>query len=133
MAKKTARDTGSKSEAEIWSFDKAINEVFRLLPQELYPRPSEEHTPAKSLSGTEQLMEVHATPLLVLPQSKLVENTTEFIQNKLDSENFGKDWLCLQNLISSLAPNKYYKSQNQYFPHGKSSSIRIRHFITGYI
>ena len=61
-------------------------------------------------------MEWCATPLLVLPQLKLEENTTKFIQNKLDSENFGKDWLCVQNLVSSLAPTKYYKSQNQYFP-----------------
>ena len=61
-------------------------------------------------------MELCATPLLVLPQSKLVENTTKFIQNKIDSENFGKDWLCPQNLVLSLAPTKYYKSQNQYFP-----------------
>ena len=61
-------------------------------------------------------MESHATPLLVLPQSKLVENTTKCIQNRLDSENFGKNWLCPQNLVSSLAPMKYYKSQNQYFP-----------------
>ena len=55
------------------------------------PKPFEEHTPAKPLSGIEQLMELHATALLVLPQSKLVENTTNFIQNRLDSENFGKD------------------------------------------
>ena len=31
-------------------------------------------------------------------------------------ENFGKDWICSQNLVSSLGPMKYYKSQKQYFP-----------------
>ena len=76
----------------------------------------EENTPAKPLSGTEHLMESQATPLLVLPRSKLVENTTKFIQSKIDSENFGKDWLCPQQLVSPLAPTKYYKSHNQYFP-----------------
>ena len=111
-----SKDTGSESEAETWSFDRAINEVFRLLPQELCLKSSEEHTPAKQLSGIEHLIESCATPLLVLSQSKLVENTTKFIQNKLDSENFSKEWLCPQNLVSSLAPTKYYKSQNQYFP-----------------
>ena len=45
-----------------------------------------------------------------------MENTTKFIQNKLNTENFGKDWICPQNLVSSLAPMKYYKSQVQYFP-----------------
>ena len=45
-----------------------------------------ENTPAKQLSGIEHLMESRATPLLVLPQSKLVENTTtKFIQSKIDS------------------------------------------------
>ena len=66
----------------------------------------EENTTAKPLSGIEHLMESGGTPLLVLPQSKLVENTTKFIQNKIDSENFVKDWLCPQNLVSSLAPTK---------------------------
>ena len=50
-----------------------------------------------------------------------MENTTKFIQNKMDSENFGKDWLCPQNLVSSLAPTKYYKSKSV-FSYGKSSS-----------
>ena len=42
----STKDSGSESEHEIWSFDRAINEVFRLLPQGLCPRPTEEHTPA---------------------------------------------------------------------------------------
>ena len=53
---------------------------------------------------------------MLLPQSKLVENTTQFIQSKMDSETLTKDWLCPQHLVSFLAPTKYYKSQNQYFP-----------------
>ena len=113
-----SKDTGYESEAETWSFDRAINEVFRLLLQELCPKPTEENTPRKPLSGIEHLMESRATPLLVLPQSKQEENTT-FIQNKIDSKNFGKDWLCPQNLVLSLAPTKYYNSQNQYFPTDK--------------
>ena len=50
------KDTGSESESETWSFDMAINEVFRLLPQELCPKLMEENTPAKPLSGIEHLM-----------------------------------------------------------------------------
>ena len=79
----TAKDSGSDSEAGVWSFDRAINEVFRLLPQELCTHPQEQ-TPVKPLSGIEHLMESHVTPLLILPQSKLVENATKFIQNKLN-------------------------------------------------
>ena len=42
VAQHYAKDTGSESEQEIWSFDRAINEVFRLLPQELCPKQTEE-------------------------------------------------------------------------------------------
>ena len=116
VVQQSSRDTGSDSESETWSFVRAINEVFRLLPQELCPKPTEENTPAKPLSGIEHLMEARASPLLVLPQSKFVEGTTKFIQSKIDSENCGKDWLCPQHLVLSLAPTKYYKCHNQYFP-----------------
>ena len=74
-----------------------INEVFRLLPQELWPKLTEENTPAKLLSGIEHLMEARASPLLVLLQSKLVEGTTKFIQSKTNSKNCGKDCLCPQH------------------------------------
>ena len=80
------------------------------------PRPSEEHTPAKPLSGIEHLMELHVTPLLILPQSKLVENTAEFLQNKIATEKYGKDWVCSENLVYALTQTKFYKSQSQYFP-----------------
>ena len=43
-----------------------------------------------------------------------MENTTKFIQNKLDTESCCKDWICLQNLVSSHGPTKFYKSQNQF-------------------
>ena len=110
------KDSGSDSDSETWSFGRAINEVFRLLPQELLPRPTEENTPNRPLSGIENLMENRTSPLLTLPQSKLVEGTTKFIQSKVDSETLTKDWLCPQHLVLSLALTKFYKSQNQYFP-----------------
>ena len=87
------KDSGSESNSETWPFDRAINEVFRLLPEELCPKPTEENTPTKPLSGIEHLTENRASPLLMLPQSKLVENTTKFIQSRIDSETLTKDWL----------------------------------------
>ena len=108
-----SKDSGSESEMETWSFDREINEVFRLLPPELCPRSTEEHTAAKPLSGIEHLM--HVTPLLILPQSKLVENTARFLQDKIDTEKCGRDWICSQSLLSSLTQTKFYRSQSQYF------------------
>ena len=54
-------------------------------------------------------------PLLLLPQSKFVENTAKFLQSKTDLEKCGRDRICSQNLVSSLTQTKYYRSQNQYF------------------
>ena len=111
------KESDSETEYEVWSFDPAINKVFRLLPPELCPKTQQDQAPLKPLSGIEQLMEFRSTPLLVLPQSKLVENTTKYIQNRLlDSDKCSRDWVCQQSLVSALAPIKFYKSQNQYLP-----------------
>ena len=110
------KESDSETESEVWSFDRAINEVFRLLPPELCPKTQQDQAPLKPLSGIEQLMESCSTPLLVLPQSKLVQNTTKYIQNRLESDKCSRDWICPQSLVSGLAPTKFYKSQNQYLP-----------------
>ena len=111
-----SRDSNSDNETETWSFDRAINEVFRLLPPELCPRSTEEHTPARPLSGIEQLMESQLTPLMMLPQSKLIENSARFLQDKIDSEKCDRDWVYSQNLASSLTQTKFYKSHSRFFP-----------------
>ena len=80
IIQRSTKDSGSETEMETWSCERAINEVFRLLLAELCPKPSKEHIPAKPLSGIEHLMESHATPLLVLPQSKLVEILPNFFK-----------------------------------------------------
>ena len=108
MVQQFSKHSGTEPEIETWSFDKATNEVFRLLPEELCPKSSEDHPPSKPLSGINQLMESRLAPLLVLPQSKLIENLPS-------SEKLGQDWLCPQQLFMSLAPMKYYRSKSQYF------------------
>ena len=104
------KESDSETESEVCSLDRAINEVFRLLPPELCPKTLQDQAPLKPLSGIEQLMETRSTPLLVLPQSKLVGNTTKYIQNRLDSDKCSRDWICPQSLVSALAPTKFYKS-----------------------
>ena len=53
---RSSRDSGSDIEIETCSFDRAINEVFRLLSPELCPRSTLEHTLVRPLSGIEQLI-----------------------------------------------------------------------------
>ena len=43
MVQQLSKDSGSESQLETWSFDKAINEVFRLLPEEMCTKPLEGH------------------------------------------------------------------------------------------
>ena len=63
------------------------------------------------------------TSLLLLLQSKLVENTARFLQSKIDMQKCGGDRICFQNLVSSLTQTKYYKSQSQYFPTDNSPQL----------
>ena len=60
-------------------------------------------------------MQSHTTSSPVLPQSKFIENTTKYIQSKLDRDKPGQDWTCPQQFVKSLAPLNYYKSKSQYF------------------
>ena len=94
-----SKGLGSESEQETRSFDKAINEVLKLLPEEMCPKPSEDHTPSRLLSGIKQIMESGSAPLQVLPQSKLVENTTKCILNEFNTDKLGQDWNCPQQLV----------------------------------
>ena len=61
-------------------------------------------------------MESQSTPLVMLPQSRLIENTARFLQGKIDLEKCGRDWVCSQNLVSSLTQTKFYKSHSHFFP-----------------
>ena len=50
-------------------------------------RASEDHTPYKFPSGIELFTKSRSTPLLVLPLSKLIENTIKYIQNNFKGIN----------------------------------------------
>ena len=111
------KDSGSESDSEIWSFDRTINEVFRLFPEELCPKPIEEKYSYKAFIRNrafdgESCFSINDAPT----QSKLVENTTKFIQSRIDSETLTKDWLCPQHLVLSLAPTKYIKASTSISP-----------------
>ena len=68
------------------------------------------------ISGIEQLMESQSTPLMMLPQTKLIENSAKFLQDKIHLEKCDRDWVCSQNLASSLTQTKFYKSHSRFFP-----------------
>ena len=110
-----SRDSGSDNEMETCPL---IGQSMRFLGfyRRSKPRQTKEHTPAKPLSGIEQLMELQSTPLMMLSQSKLIENSARFLQDNIDWEKCGKNWVCPQNVVSYLTQTKYYKSHNQFFP-----------------
>ena len=76
------KDSGSDSEIETWSFEKAINEFQAFA--------SEKHDPVKPLSGIVLLMESPATPLLVVPQSKLVLKYCQISPKQTDMEKLAE-------------------------------------------
>ena len=95
------KESDSETETEIWSFDRAINEILRLLPAELCPKTQQEQTPTKPLFGIEHLMESRTNPLLVLPQSNWLRiplNTfrTDLIQRNVIRTGYSrKTWFRL--------------------------------------
>ena len=66
------KDSGSDSENKTWSFEKAINEFFRPLPPELKANRGACSGEAFIWHCTPNGVTCDVTPLLVLPQSKLI-------------------------------------------------------------
>ena len=118
------KDLDSDSEAQVWSFDRATNEVFSALTTRIMPKTTKEKTHVKPLSGIEHLMESHATPLLGLPQSKLVENTTKFIQDKLNTEK-----CCKEKLGHVSCTNQVLQESEPILPDRERSNSRGRCFL----
>ena len=86
----SSKGPGSDSKIDIWSFDKIINKSSKL-----YWRCVREFQKiilpinfCKELNS----LQLRSTPLLVLPLSKLIENTTKYIQNKLYVDKFGQNY-----------------------------------------
>lgn len=102
---------------ETWSFDKAINEVFRLLPSDMCPRESEDNIPVKPLSGIERLSGVNKTSRLsMLPQSLAVKETLKTFQTEFEKKSNVAQWSAPTSFMTSIAPMKYYKSHSPDFP-----------------
>lgn len=102
---------------ETWSFDKAINEVIRLLPSDMCPRESEDNIPVKPLSGIERLSGVNKTSRLsMLPQSLAVKETLKMFQTEFEKKSNVAQWSAPTSFMTSIAPMKYYKSHSPDFP-----------------
>lgn len=110
-------DDDPEDHRETWSFDKAINEVFRLLPSDMCPQEPDDNIPVKPLSGIERLSGVTKTSRLsMLPQSLAVKETLKTFQTEFEKKSPASQWSAPTSFLTSIAPIKYYKSHTPDFP-----------------
>ena len=111
--------THSSSEEEpdeAWSFDRAINEVYKLLPESMCP--AQVHSERKKvLSSIEKLSTSdNRPPMKLLPHSSLVSDTLSVIEAETKKSRTVKGWSVPTSVIHPLAQQKYYKVHSPSFP-----------------
>ena len=98
-----------------WSFDKAINEVFRLLPHDVCsPAPSGRGK--RCLTKVEKMLsaENRTTSRNLLPQSEMVQEIVETLAPPEKSRS--KGWTVNQQTVTRMSGSKYYTPHSPFFP-----------------
>ena len=107
-----------QDEEKKFSFTQVIDEIFNILPEEKFPRKeagTEDNPRPKSSIESEMVKEKRKS--ISLPQSALIVDSINFIQNqlKLNNKSFTENWLPTTKDISALANLKYYQAHAEKF------------------
>ena len=107
-----------QDEEEKFSFAQVIDEIFNILPEEKFPRKetgTEDNPRPKSSIESEMVKEKRKS--ISLPQSALIVDRINFIQNQLKLSNkfFTENWLPTTKDNSALANLKYYQAHAEKF------------------
>ena len=107
-----------QDEEEKFSFAQVIDEIFNILPEEKVPRKetgTEDNPRSKSSIESEMVKEKRKS--ISLPQSALIVDSINFIQNqlKLSNKSFSENWLPTTKDISALANLKYDQDHAEKF------------------
>ena len=107
-----------QDEEEKFSFAQVIDEIFNILPEEKFPRKeagTDDNPRPKSSIESEMVKEKRKS--ISLPQSALIVDSINFIQNqlKLNNKSFTENWLPTNKDISALANLKYYQAHAEKF------------------
>ena len=97
-------------------FFQLIEEVFKFLPADRFPRKSEvvESSP-RPRSSIELDVKKMQKKSISLPQSPVVSDSVTFIQNSLENTAMVENWIPAAKDISKLVTMKYYQAHNEKF------------------
>ena len=112
----------SIEQEESISFSQTIEEIYKLLPAEEYPRDS---SPSASLpqSAIERLLKVDTKPSCSLPQAQVIQDTWNYLEKHCDKAILKPDWIVESKVLSKLAPIKSYKCHNESTPSLKAPEL----------
>ena len=102
-------------------FPQVIEEIYKLLPEDKFPR--KENSSAASIpkpkSSIEEEIAKQESPSVSLPQSHLLVNTMNFIQDQMKKDHSPEDWVVQRKDMNSLVRTKFYQSHNNKVPVSK--------------
>ncbi|MCG7878353.1 MAG: hypothetical protein JAY75_14405 [Candidatus Thiodiazotropha taylori] len=114
--------SGEENETSVGiKFPQVIEEIYKLLPEEKFPR--KEHSSSSSIpkpkSSIEEDIAKEESPSVSLPQSQLLVNTMNFIQDQIKKDHTPEDWVVQRKDMNSLVRTKFYQSHNNNVPISK--------------
>ena len=101
-------------------FSSVIEEIFKLLPSEKFPSKADASTsisrPKSSIEGDIIKDEKKS---ISLPQSQLIPDTFEFIQDQVKKELLTENWAIRKKDQDNLVNMRYYQAHNEKIPTSK--------------
>ena len=122
----TSRVSGSPSSGEEnetfvgIKFPQVIEEIYKFLPEDKFPRKENSSASIpKPKSSIEEDIAKQKSPSVSLPQSHLLVNTMNFIQDQMKKDHSPEDWVVQRKDMNSLVRTIFYRSHNNKVPVSK--------------
>ena len=112
--------SGEENETSVGvKFPQVIEEIYKLLPEDQFPRKETPASTPKPKSSIEEDIAKQESPSVSLPQSHLLVNTMNFIQDQMEKDHSPEDWVVQRKDMNSLVRTKFYQSHNYKVPVSK--------------
>lgn len=114
--------SGEENETSVGiKFPQVIEEIYKLLPEDKFPRKENSSSTSipKPKSSIEEDIAKQDSPSVSLPQSHLLVNTMNFIQDQMKKDHSPEDWVVQRKDMNSLVRTKFYQSHNNKVPVSK--------------
>ena len=108
--------SGEETETSVGiKFPQVIEEIYKLLPEDKFSRKENSSSALipKPKSSIEEDIAKQESPSVSLPQSHLLVNTMNFIQDQMKKDHSPEDWVVQRKDMNSLVRTKFYQSHNK--------------------